>query len=82
MSLTLTSDLYGGQSFDGLLDLGCMAVYDLHISMLNKTLRVSTDRGDYNRVFKVQRAIKFFEQLKGQANGARSEDTEKDSQLP
>jgi len=62
-----TETLYGDQSFNALLDAGCIRVYELHIELLENQLVKVTDEGDYHRGFTIQKAQNHFRKLIKQA---------------
>jgi hypothetical protein len=70
-----TEEVYGNQSFKTLRDLGCVAVYEEHIKMLEKhkqhlvntpvSYDIITRIGyiDYNAINKTEKDIRLFEGL-------------------
>lgn len=70
-----TEEVYGNQSFAELRNLGCVAVYEEHIRMLQihkkhlvenpRTFDIVTRMGyvDYNAINKTEKDIRLFEGL-------------------
>jgi len=62
-----TKEIYRGQSFRHLRDIGCFSVYHAHINMVKESLAYYTKISDYNQAYKCQKDIAFFEKLIRQA---------------